>query len=50
MGLYLLIGILVISLGVKNNEIAFDNDVQSLFGDLFWKIIGWPFWVFFRNK
>lgn len=50
MAIYLLIGILIISLGVKNNEIAFDIDEQSLFGDLFWKVVGWPFWLFLRNK
>lgn len=50
MGIYLLIGLLVISLAVKNNEVAFDNEGQYLFGDLFWKVLGWPFWLFCRNK
>lgn len=50
MGIYLLIGLLVISLGEKNNEIAFDHSDQSLFGDLFWKVLSWPFWIFVRNK
>jgi hypothetical protein len=50
MGIYLLIGLLVISLAVNNNEIAFDEGEKSLFGDLFWKVIAWPFWLFLRDK
>ena len=50
MGIYLLVGLLVTSLAVKNNEIAFDESEKSLFGDLFWKVLAWPLWLFLRNK
>jgi hypothetical protein len=50
MGLYLLIGLLVISLAVKNNEIAFDEGNKSLFGDMFWKVLAWPLWIFIRER
>ena len=32
------------------NEIAFDESEKSLFGDLFWKVLAWPLWIFLRER